>query len=182
MVWAGSSRNAHHTAAQPSAQHHNTDANQVEVNQRAHIEDIEEAGDTSDLITLFRASSHSEDGYENSSTEIAETTPTQSNFSPNRFGATKMTATSPRPQRSGVSPSSSPRLPSPPPFTEVQIGPKSPTIGEGPESQLGEANKQDDGSTRRIRPGTKAADMASGPPLIPLAEVRMLRLSRCASN
>lgn len=25
---------------------------------------------------------------------------------------------------------------------------------------------------RRIRPGTKAADMASGPPLVPLSEVR----------
>ena len=29
----------------------------------------------------------------------------------------------------------------------------------------------DNGSSRRIRPGTKAADMASGLPLIPLAEV-----------
>jgi len=180
MAWADNSRHLHHTAAQPSARNHNIDVNHVEANQRAHIEDIEEVGDTSDLITFLKANPHAEDGYDTSATEIAGTTPTQSNFSPNRFGAPKMTASSPRPQRSGVSPSSSPRLPSPPPFTEVQIGPKSPTIGEGPESQLGETNKQDDGSTRRIRPGTKAADMASGPPLIPLAEVRMLRLFRYA--
>ncbi|KAJ5123949.1 uncharacterized protein N7515_007774 [Penicillium bovifimosum] len=69
----------------------------------------------------------------------------------------------------GVSPSSSPRLPSPPPFTEVQIGPQSPSVGEvfGKDGDLGE----DDGSTRRIRPGTKAADMAFGPPLIPLSQL-----------
>ena len=73
-----------------------------------------------------------------------------------------------------MSPSSSPRLPSPPPFTEVQIGPKSPTVGAsatGSEHDLGGVNKLDMGATRRIRPGTKAADMASGPPLVPLAEV-----------
>lgn len=75
----------------------------------------------------------------------------------------------------GVSPSSSPRLPSPPPFTEVQIGPQSPSIGEAfgkdGEQILGAAAGEDDGSTRRIRPGTKAADMAFGPPLIPLSQV-----------
>lgn len=75
----------------------------------------------------------------------------------------------------GVSPSSSPRLPSPPPFTEVQIGPKSPTVGEpfgnAGEKLLGATQETDDGSMRRIRPGTKAADMASGPPLIPLSQV-----------
>lgn len=73
-----------------------------------------------------------------------------------------------------MSPSSSPRLPSPPPFTEVQIGPKSPTIGASTistEHELGGVNKSDMGATRRIRPGTKAADMASGPPLVPLSEV-----------
>ena len=73
-----------------------------------------------------------------------------------------------------MSPSSSPRLPSPPPFTEVQIGPKSPTFGAsaaGTEHELGGVNKPDTGATRRIRPGTKAGDMASGPPLVPLAEV-----------
>lgn len=36
---------------------------------------------------------------------------------------------------------------------------------------LGAAAGEDDGSTRRIRPGTKAADMAFGPPLIPLSQV-----------
>ncbi|KAL1846445.1 hypothetical protein Plec18167_001463 [Paecilomyces lecythidis] len=75
----------------------------------------------------------------------------------------------------GVSPSSSPRLPSPPPFTEVQIGPKSPTVGEpfgnAGDKLLGATQETDDASTRRIRPGTKAADMASGPPLIPLSQV-----------
>ena len=78
-----------------------------------------------------------------------------------------------------MSPSSSPRLPSPPPFTEVQIGPKSPTIGAsamGTEHELGGVSKPDMGATRRIRPGTKAADMASGPPLVPLAEVSYTRL------
>lgn len=76
---------------------------------------------------------------------------------------------------SGASPSSSPRLPSPPPFTEVQIGPKSPTVsdGFGPTSEelLGVPQGQDDASARRIRPGTKSLDMASGPPLIPLSQV-----------
>ncbi|KAJ6090515.1 hypothetical protein N7486_009330 [Penicillium sp. IBT 16267x] len=75
----------------------------------------------------------------------------------------------------GVSPSSSPRLPSPPPFTEVQIGPQSPSLGEnfgkGGEQLLGAAAGEDGGSTRRIRPGTKAADMAFGPPLIPLSQL-----------
>ncbi len=73
-----------------------------------------------------------------------------------------------------MSPSSSPRLPSPPPFTEVQIGPKSPTFGApttSTEHELVGVHKPDAGATRRIRPGTKAADMASGPPLVPLAEV-----------
>lgn len=83
-----------------------------------------------------------------------------------------------------VSPSSSPRLPSPPPFPEVQIGPKSPTIG-GPTGSMAaqefdEAAKHDLGALRRIRPGTKAADMASGPPLVPLSEVRASLPSRMA--
>ena len=69
-----------------------------------------------------------------------------------------------------LSPSTSPRLPSPPPFPEVQIGPKSP----GPSMKSGftqDAPAQDKVTARRIRPGTKAADMASGPPLVPLSEV-----------
>lgn len=76
---------------------------------------------------------------------------------------------------SGASPSSSPRLPSPPPFTEVQIGPKSPSVGDsfGKETQefLAASKGNDNASSRRIRPGTKAADMAVGPPLIPLSQV-----------
>ncbi|PIG88011.1 mob1 family protein [Aspergillus arachidicola] len=75
----------------------------------------------------------------------------------------------------GASQASSPRLPSPPPFTEVQIGPKSPSIGESfgqdAEQLLGASHGADDGSTRRIRPGTKSVDMAVGPPLIPLSQL-----------
>ncbi len=75
----------------------------------------------------------------------------------------------------GVSPSRSPRLPSPPPFPEVQIGPKSPGFNPEQSTAIPENNdttKLDNGAMRRIRPGTKAADMAFGPPLVPLAEVR----------
>jgi hypothetical protein len=76
----------------------------------------------------------------------------------------------------GASPSSSPRLPSPPPFTEVQIGPKSPTVtdsfGNVNEKIPGDASGEAaEGSLRRIRPGTSAADMAAGPPLVPLSQV-----------
>ncbi|KAJ5974466.1 hypothetical protein N7481_011676 [Penicillium waksmanii] len=73
----------------------------------------------------------------------------------------------------GVSPLSSPRLPSPPPFTEVQIGPQSPSVGEtfGKDAdQILGVPAQDDASTRRIRPGSKAVNMAFGPPLIPLSQ------------
>ncbi|KAL8923086.1 MAG: hypothetical protein Q9208_004770 [Pyrenodesmia sp. 3 TL-2023] len=72
------------------------------------------------------------------------------------------------------SPSHSPRLPSPPPFPEVQIGPGSPTINpaSGASSQAhDDATKYDQSATRRIRPGTKAADMANGPPLVPLDQL-----------
>lgn len=70
-------------------------------------------------------------------------------------------------------PPSSPRLPSPPPPTEIQIGPQSPSLGSSTSTEppieqgLLEAN-----ASRRIHPGTKAADMAAGPPLVPLGEVR----------
>jgi len=77
------------------------------------------------------------------------------------------------PSRSSASPSSSPRLPSPPPFTEVQFGPKSPGVGPGINNfSLDETNKPDQGASRRIRKGTKAADMAVGPPLVSLEDVR----------
>ncbi|KAL8716506.1 MAG: hypothetical protein Q9225_006169 [Loekoesia sp. 1 TL-2023] len=73
-----------------------------------------------------------------------------------------------------LSPSHSPRLPSPPPFPEVQIGPQSPTLNAaaGTSTQANDdTSKYDQSATRRIRPGTKAADMASGPPLVPLAQL-----------
>ncbi|KAF2092111.1 Mob1/phocein [Saccharata proteae CBS 121410] len=63
-----------------------------------------------------------------------------------------------------MSPSSSPRLPSPPPIAEDQLGPMSP-LGIGPEEPNTLASV-DTGASRRIRPGTKAVDMAEGPPLI----------------
>ncbi|OTB19913.1 hypothetical protein K445DRAFT_7929 [Daldinia sp. EC12] len=67
----------------------------------------------------------------------------------------------------------SPRLPSPPPPAEIQIGPKSPGLGstasrqaQQMEQTIAEANAK-----RRIHPGTKSEDMAAGPPLVPLAEL-----------
>lgn len=80
-----------------------------------------------------------------------------------------------------ISPSTSPRLPSPPPFPEVQIAPKSPiygTTGSIAAQDADEAAMLKIGATRRIRPGTKASEMASGPPLVPLSEVRSLHRSR----
>ncbi|KAK5250629.1 hypothetical protein LTR20_008477 [Exophiala xenobiotica] len=71
-----------------------------------------------------------------------------------------------------VSPSSSPRLPSPPPIPEVQYGPQSPGMGDiSKELSLDATSKPDEGSARRVRPGTRAADMASGPPLVPLSQL-----------
>ena len=75
-----------------------------------------------------------------------------------------------------MSPSSSPRLPSPPPFPEVQIGPKSPgmNVTQGiAHLEIEDSAALDNGSTRRIRRGTKAEAMAAGPRLIPLAQVRL---------
>lgn len=69
----------------------------------------------------------------------------------------------------GVSPSSSPRLPSPPPIAEDQIGPKSPIAASEEQGKL--FSSVDHGASRRIRPGTKAADMAEGPPLVELIEI-----------
>ena len=73
-----------------------------------------------------------------------------------------------------MSPSTSPRLPSPPPFPEVQIGSQSPsmnTSSAAAPAEAGESSRPNTGAADRIRPGTKAADMAAGPPLIPLEEV-----------
>ena len=68
---------------------------------------------------------------------------------------------------------SSQRLPSPPPFPEVQIGPKSPGIATPGDASTEAENtaKYDQQAVRRIRPGTKAAEMTVGPPLVPLSEV-----------
>ena len=71
------------------------------------------------------------------------------------------------------SPTHSPRLPSPPPFPEVQIGPQSPT-GNPAGVSLAEPEDPSDyeqAAARRIRPGTKVADMHFGPPLVPLSKV-----------
>ena len=78
------------------------------------------------------------------------------------------------PLSGSASPSTSPRLPSPPPFPEVQISPKSPQPGasDGAFKQIAYVHTMvDRGASRRIRAGTKASDMASGPPLVPLSEV-----------
>ncbi|KAH6895502.1 Mob1/phocein [Thelonectria olida] len=68
---------------------------------------------------------------------------------------------------------SSPRLPSPPPPAEIQIGPKSPSGGQpaSPQTTPSEQTLLDASSRRRIHPGTKASDMTAGPPLIPLHEL-----------
>lgn len=65
----------------------------------------------------------------------------------------------------------SPRLPSPPPPAEIQIGPKSPGLPADQESQQMEQTILNANSRRRIHPGTKGADMAAGPPLVPLNEL-----------
>jgi hypothetical protein len=128
-------------------------------------------------LTLSRQSSHylTIRNVREVEVDASEVTPTQADFPSlgtisRAHGYPSMAANTPA--RTGVSPSSSPRLPSPPPFTEVQIGPTSPTIVEGNQDhQLVAPAGIDDGVFRRIRPGTRAADMASGPPLVPLSEV-----------
>ncbi|KAH8645124.1 hypothetical protein IG631_02588 [Alternaria alternata] len=65
----------------------------------------------------------------------------------------------------------SPRLPSPPPIPEDQLSP----VSASPEQQKLFSNL-DHAAERRIRPGTKAEDMAEGPPLVDLSEVRWGRL------
>ncbi|KAM3462492.1 hypothetical protein NHJ6243_004072 [Beauveria neobassiana] len=68
---------------------------------------------------------------------------------------------------------SSPRLPSPPPAAEIQMTPNSPSGGPAAtlETTQMEQSLLDANSKRRIHPGTKAADMAAGPPLVPLSEL-----------
>lgn len=54
------------------------------------------------------------------------------------------------------------------------MGPNSPGPGAtaDEESQQMEQTVLNANSKRRIHPGTKSADMAAGPPLVPLNEVR----------
>ncbi|KAI1505302.1 Mob1/phocein [Biscogniauxia marginata] len=70
-------------------------------------------------------------------------------------------------------PQGSPRLPSPPPPAEIQIGPKSPGLGTTASRQAQEMEQSivDANAKRRIHPGTRAEDMAAGPPLVPLNEL-----------
>lgn len=78
---------------------------------------------------------------------------------------------------------SSPRLPSPPPPAEIQIGPKSPAMGpDAHQAQQIEQTQIDAAAKRRIHPGTKAADMAAGPPLVPLNEVSISIFPRLLST
>ncbi|PPJ58528.1 hypothetical protein CBER1_07146 [Cercospora berteroae] len=70
------------------------------------------------------------------------------------------------------SPSSSPRLPSPPPFAEDQVGPTSPGLSLYEEhGKVPGASITDTGAARRIRPGTKAEDIHEGPPLTDLQNI-----------
>ncbi|KAI5366047.1 putative MOB kinase activator family [Septoria linicola] len=70
------------------------------------------------------------------------------------------------------SPSSSPRLPSPPPIAEDQIGPTSPGLSlYEDDGKLPGTSSTDTGASRRIRPGTKAEDMHEGPPLTDLQDI-----------
>ncbi|KAM3420011.1 hypothetical protein BST61_g3322 [Cercospora zeina] len=70
------------------------------------------------------------------------------------------------------SPSSSPRLPSPPPIAEDQIGPTSPGLSLYEEhGKVPGASITDTGAARRIRPGTKAEDIHEGPPLTDLQNI-----------
>ncbi|KAJ6789310.1 hypothetical protein PWT90_01050 [Aphanocladium album] len=68
---------------------------------------------------------------------------------------------------------SSPRLPSPPPAAEIQMTPNSPSGGPAAtlETTQMEQSLLDANSKRRIHPGTKAVDMAAGPPLVSLSEL-----------
>ncbi|KAG9533606.1 Mob1/phocein, partial [Aureobasidium melanogenum] len=68
-----------------------------------------------------------------------------------------------------ASPSSSPRLPSPPPIAEDQISPSAGLDSE--ERMLGASHKADVDASRRIRPGTRAEDMQEGPPLVELHQI-----------
>ncbi len=69
------------------------------------------------------------------------------------------------------SPSSFARLPSPPPIAEDQTTPQSPTLASFQDHDAGGSDIIDQGASRRIRPGTKAAEMHEGPPLVEFSDV-----------
>jgi len=70
------------------------------------------------------------------------------------------------------SPANSPRLPSPPPMAEDQLGPASPSANPSEKfSKLSASATNDQAAQRRILPGTKSEDMHEGPPLVDLQEV-----------
>ncbi|KAK5634565.1 hypothetical protein RRF57_010278 [Xylaria bambusicola] len=64
----------------------------------------------------------------------------------------------------------SPRLPSPPPPAEIQLSPSLNATASRQTQQMEQAIN-DTNAKRRIHPGTKAEDMAAGPPLVPLNEL-----------
>ncbi|KAF8243336.1 Mob1/phocein, partial [Wilcoxina mikolae CBS 423.85] len=64
---------------------------------------------------------------------------------------------------------SSPRLPSPPPFTEVQVAPPSPHSSSTIPTPTTKSSPPS--STRRIRPGTKSANVTAGAPLTSLSDL-----------
>ncbi|KAI0803992.1 Mob1/phocein [Xylaria sp. FL0064] len=64
----------------------------------------------------------------------------------------------------------SPRLPSPPPPAEIQLSPSLSATASRQTQQM-EQTVNDANAKRRIHPGTKAEDMAAGPPLVPLNEL-----------
>lgn len=79
------------------------------------------------------------------------------------------------PKIMAASPVASPRLPSPPPIAEDQIGPTSPGPHSG-NADAGSLESQEElnqNAYKRIRPGTKAADIPEGPPLMDLAQVSL---------
>jgi hypothetical protein len=88
--------------------------------------------------------------------------------------AMRMASAATQPSGSLSPAASSPRLPSPPPFPEVQFGPQSPSMRATSDASTQESELPpllDTTSSRRIRPGSKGVDMAAGLPLVPLSEV-----------
>jgi hypothetical protein len=72
---------------------------------------------------------------------------------------------------SASAPITSPRLPSPPPFTEVQISSTPLSLSSPSSKGSGAAATASSQNTRRIRPGTKSRFMTTGAPLTSLSEL-----------